>query len=198
MEGPVAVSGALSRVEKSSRRTHQVKVTLNEEELERLDELVKASGADRASVFRALLAKSSAGQALSSSANPLQVADQPDPGGLAKPSIYMAEPKSFDEVVTCVDALRKGNAVTLNLTLLDPTAAQRGVDFVAGGVYALCGAQERLGEAIFLFSTGLTVKDIAFDEAIKAHVAEVNRELGAHSPANPPLLNGGTPADTEC
>ncbi|MFM8004166.1 MAG: cell division protein SepF, partial [Dolichospermum sp.] len=37
-------------------------------------------------------------------------------------------------------------------TIMDPDQAQRAVDFVAGGTYALDGHQERIGESIFLFT----------------------------------------------
>jgi cell division inhibitor SepF len=36
--------------------------------------------------------------------------------------------------------------------VMDPDQAQRAVDFVAGGTYALDGHQERIGESIFLFT----------------------------------------------
>ena len=35
---------------------------------------------------------------------------------------------------------------------MDPDQAQRAVDFVAGGTYAIDGHQERVGESIFLFT----------------------------------------------
>ena len=35
---------------------------------------------------------------------------------------------------------------------MDPDQAQRAVDFVAGGTYAIDGHQERIGESIFLFT----------------------------------------------
>ena len=179
---------ALSWRDKPLRRTNQVKVTLNEEELGRLDELVAASASDRASVFRSLLANSTQAAVGCSTGSPNLVPDQGLRIGSRDPAIYMAEPKCFDDVPSCIDALRQGNAVTLNLTMLDPDVAQRGVDFVAGGAYALRGHQERIGESIFLFATRLSVKSIQSDEIIKSYVAEVNRELGARSPATPPLL----------
>jgi cell division inhibitor SepF len=42
--------------------------------------------------------------------------------------------------------------VILNLTMMDPDQAQRAVDFVAGGTFAIDGHQERVGESIFLFA----------------------------------------------
>ena len=40
----------------------------------------------------------------------------------------------------------------LNLTMMDPDQAQRAVDFIAGGTYAIDGHLERVGESIFLFA----------------------------------------------
>ena len=53
--------------------------------------------------------------------------------------------------------LRERKSVVLNLNVMDPEEAQRAVDFVAGGTYAIDGHQERIGESIFLF-TPSTVK----------------------------------------
>ena len=62
------------------------------------------------------------------------------------------EPRSFDEMPQAIQALRERKTVILNLTMMDPDQAQRAVDFVAGGTYAIDGHQERVGESIFLFA----------------------------------------------
>jgi cell division inhibitor SepF len=66
--------------------------------------------------------------------------------------IMVMEPHSFEEIPQAVAALRDRKSVILNLTLMDPDVAQRCVDFVAGGAFAIDGHQERLGENIFLFT----------------------------------------------
>jgi cell division inhibitor SepF len=66
--------------------------------------------------------------------------------------ILLLEPRSFEEMPQAVAALRERKSVVLNLALMNPDMAQRCVDFVAGGVYAIGGNQERLGEHIFLFT----------------------------------------------
>jgi cell division inhibitor SepF len=38
---------------------------------------------------------------------------------------------------------------------MDPQEAQRTIDFVSGGVFAMDGQSERLGEAVFLFAPAL-------------------------------------------
>ena len=74
--------------------------------------------------------------------------------GIANSSseVSLMEPRSFDEMPQAIQALRERKTVILNLTMMDPDQAQRAVDFVAGGTYAIDGHQERVGESIFLFA----------------------------------------------
>ena len=75
------------------------------------------------------------------------------PGALNGMSeVVVMEPRSFEEMPTVIRALRERKSVVLNLTMMDPDQAQRSVDFVAGGTYAIDGHQERIGESIFLFT----------------------------------------------
>lgn len=66
--------------------------------------------------------------------------------------VVVMEPHSFEEMPQAIQALRDRKSVVLNLTMMDPDQAQRAVDFVAGGTYAMDGHQERVGESIFLFT----------------------------------------------
>lgn len=66
--------------------------------------------------------------------------------------VVVIEPRSFEEMPQVIQALRERKSVVLNLTIMDPDQAQRAVDFVAGGTYAIDGHQERIGESIFLFT----------------------------------------------
>lgn len=66
--------------------------------------------------------------------------------------VAVIEPRSFEEMPAVIQALRERKSVVLNLTIMDPDQAQRAVDFVAGGTYAIDGHQERIGESIFLFT----------------------------------------------
>lgn len=66
--------------------------------------------------------------------------------------VLVMEPRSFEEMPQAIQALRERKSVVLNLTTMDPDQAQRAVDFVAGGTYAIDGHQERIGESIFLFT----------------------------------------------
>jgi cell division inhibitor SepF len=66
--------------------------------------------------------------------------------------VVVFEPSSFDEMPQVIEALRQRRSVVLNLNIMDAEEAQRAVDFVAGGTYAIDGHQERIGESIFLFT----------------------------------------------
>ena len=66
--------------------------------------------------------------------------------------VVVIEPHSFEEMPQVILALRERKSVVLNLNVMNPEEAQRAVDFVAGGTYAMDGHQERVGESIFLFT----------------------------------------------
>lgn len=68
--------------------------------------------------------------------------------------VMVMEPRSFEEMPQAIQALRDQKTVVLNLTMMDEDQAQRAVDFVAGGTFAIDGHQERVGERIFLFTPG--------------------------------------------
>ena len=84
----------------------------------------------------------------------------------ATAEVTLMEPRSFDEMPRAIQALRDRKTVILNLTMMEPDQAQRAVDFVAGGTFAIDGHQERVGESIFLFAPScVTVTNAASDEA---------------------------------
>lgn len=66
--------------------------------------------------------------------------------------VVVIEPHSFEEMPQVILALRERKSVVLNLNVMNPEEAQRAVDFIAGGTYAMDGHQERVGESIFLFT----------------------------------------------
>jgi cell division inhibitor SepF len=71
---------------------------------------------------------------------------------IGQTEILMVEPRSFEEIPKVVSALKERKTVILNVSLMDAESAQRSVDFVAGGAYAIDGRQERLAETVFLFT----------------------------------------------
>lgn len=151
----------------SSRRRNQVKVLLNDDELAQLDWMVLQMGSDRASVMRYLLSAFKSKGDLSNSNSTDVDSDSTDKHDITrvnispfalqrqpiKPLIRLFQPRLFDEVPVAIDCLREGCCVVINLTLMTPDAAQRAVDFVAGGTFFCSGYQERVGESIFLFAS---------------------------------------------
>jgi len=89
--------------------------------------------------------------------------------------VSLMEPRSFDEMPQAIQALRERKTVILNLTMMDPDQAQRAVDFVAGGTYAIDGHQERVGESIFLFAPSCVNVSSSFpEEASPSNVSTTN------------------------
>ena len=109
----------------------------------------------------------------------------------ASAEVNVMEPRSFDEMPRAIQALRERKTVILNLTMMEPDQAQRAVDFVAGGTFAIDGHQERVGESIFLFAPScVTVTNTGQDEASaptvvsrEADVADAGESSSAPSPA---------------
>jgi cell division inhibitor SepF len=102
----------------------------------------------------------------------------------AAAEVTVMEPRSFDEMPRAIQALRERKTVILNLTMMEPDQAQRAVDFVAGGTFAIDGHQERVGESIFLFAPScVTVTTAGGEEAASPTVA--NREPSLDQPAAP-------------
>ncbi|KGG16569.1 MULTISPECIES: cell division protein SepF [unclassified Prochlorococcus] len=82
----------------------------------------------------------------------------------ATAEVSLMEPRSFDEMPKAIQALRERKTVILNLTMMEPDQAQRAVDFVAGGTFAIDGHQERVGESIFLFAPSCVAVTNSFEE----------------------------------
>ena len=98
--------------------------------------------------------------------------------------VTLMEPRSFDEMPRAIQALRERKTVILNLTMMEPDQAQRAVDFVAGGTFAIDGHQERVGESIFLFAPScVTVTTASSEESAAPSV--MAREEEAAAPAAP-------------
>jgi cell division inhibitor SepF len=94
--------------------------------------------------------------------------------------VVVFEPRSFEEMPQVIQALRERKSVVLNLTIMDPDEAQRAVDFIAGGTYAIDGHQERIGESIFLFTPSCV--QVSTQSGV---VHEVAREQPVARPTTP-------------
>jgi cell division inhibitor SepF len=106
----------------------------------------------------------------------------------AAAEVTLMEPRSFDEMPRAIQALRERKTVILNLTMMEPDQAQRAVDFVAGGTFAIDGHQERVGESIFLFAPScVTVTTAASEETtsstIMSRESSEPQQAAAPSPA---------------
>ncbi|MEM7063584.1 MAG: cell division protein SepF [Cyanobacteria bacterium P01_B01_bin.77] len=97
--------------------------------------------------------------------------------------VIVMEPRSFEEMPQAIQALRERKSVVLNLTIMDPDQAQRAVDFVAGGTYAMDGHQERIGESIFLFTPNCVQVSMPVDEEDNLPIEEPTMPSAAPTPA---------------
>lgn len=96
--------------------------------------------------------------------------------------VVVIEPHSFEEMPQVILALRERKSVVLNLNIMNPEEAQRAVDFIAGGTYAMDGHQERVGESIFLF-TPSSVKVSSLTGILKdVHTPESHVRRSAPTP----------------
>ena len=96
--------------------------------------------------------------------------------------VTLMEPRSFDEMPRAIQALRERKTVILNLTMMEPDQAQRAVDFVAGGTFAIDGHQERVGESIFLFAPScVTVTTAGSEESASPSVVTSRPPTAADS-----------------
>ncbi|TCD55166.1 cell division protein SepF [Synechococcus sp. BS55D] len=115
----------------------------------------------------------------------------------AAAEVMLMEPRSFDEMPKAIQALRERKTVILNLTMMEPDQAQRAVDFVAGGTFAIDGHQERVGESIFLFAPScVSVTNAGHEEASSPTVVsrDVEQSSAEASMAPAPAWGGATAA----
>ena len=102
----------------------------------------------------------------------------------AAAEVNLMEPRSFDEMPRAIQALRERKTVILNLTMMEPDQAQRAVDFVAGGTFAIDGHQERVGESIFLFAPScVTVTNTSHEETSSPTVVSREMDVAEHPDA---------------
>ena len=80
---------------------------------------------------------------------PLKVVPMANKGSY---EVVVFEPRSYNESVTIVEALKERKTVILNLQLLDREQSQRIVDFLCGCTHALDGDQRKIGDSVFIFT----------------------------------------------
>ena len=77
------------------------------------------------------------------------------PFGNWLPEVVVMTPARFEDATASVVAVQQLKTVVLHLGAMEPEEAQRTIDFVSGGVYAMDGQSERLGDTVFLFAPSL-------------------------------------------
>jgi len=77
------------------------------------------------------------------------------PFGSWQPEVTVITPCRFEDAMQAVVAVQQQKTVVLHLGAMVPEEAQRTIDFVSGGVYAMDGQSERLGDTVFLFAPAL-------------------------------------------
>jgi cell division inhibitor SepF len=75
--------------------------------------------------------------------------------GQRVPEVVVMTPEGFAQAVEAVLAVQQQRTVVLHLAGMPADEAQRTIDFVSGGVFAMDGQSERLGEMVFLFAPAL-------------------------------------------
>jgi len=101
--------------------------------------------------------------------------------------VLVLEPRTFEEMPQAIQSLRERKSVVLNLTIMDPDQAQRAVDFVAGGTYALDGHQERIGESIFLFTPSCVQVSTSGSVLHEVHQPPLHTSRPNNSTSNNPV-----------
>ncbi|MBR4998253.1 MAG: cell division protein SepF [Clostridia bacterium] len=67
-------------------------------------------------------------------------------------NIIMVEPKSHSEIQQCVDYLKQGQSVAVNLEGLSSADMERILDFLSGAIYGLNGSIHRWHGDLFLLA----------------------------------------------
>lgn len=94
--------------------------------------------------------------------------------------VSIAKPTSFDDSQDVCDLLIRGKAVVANLEGLNPSDAQRIMDFISGCVYAMNGNLHQISMNIFIFSPDSIDISGDFLDAVSADsfgVPTINRDF---------------------
>jgi len=140
----------LSATTKSKKRTTQVKVLLNEEELELLDRLVEKNSSDRATVFRNLLTNTTY-NIPSNVDSEIENQNNIEKNGF---NTVFFDFKDFDEGLPAIDCLKNGQTLVCSIGSVESDMAQRIIDFLAGATSLSNGNAEQINASVFVFSSG--------------------------------------------
>lgn len=74
------------------------------------------------------------------------------PGYGAGSNVLIYSPKTYADVQTLIDHLKKHEPVIIDFGKIGGNGAQRIVDFMSGAIYALSGSMQRISNTIFLLT----------------------------------------------
>ena len=74
------------------------------------------------------------------------------PGSTANQNVVLYSPKSFEDVQTLIDYLKRHEPAVVDLAGVADASAQRILDFLSGAIYALSGSIHRISGSIFLLT----------------------------------------------
>ena len=87
--------------------------------------------------------------------------------------VTLMEPKNYEEMTLAIQAVRERKTVIVNLSMIIPDQAQRFIDCVAGGTYAIDGYQQRIGENMFIFAPScVNVSNISSEDATPTNISK--------------------------
>ena len=87
--------------------------------------------------------------------------------------VTLMEPKNYEEMTLAIQAVRERKTVIVNLSMIIPDQAQRFIDCVAGGTYAIDGYQQRIGENMFIFAPScVNVSNISSEDASPKNISQ--------------------------
>ncbi|MCP9926945.1 cell division protein SepF [Cyanobium sp. CH-040] len=66
--------------------------------------------------------------------------------------VLVFTPRSLNDARTVIAAVRANRTVVVNSAWLEDSPGQRLIDFVCGGIQAICGQVHRIAEEVFLFA----------------------------------------------
>ena len=66
--------------------------------------------------------------------------------------VIVCEPACYDDAMSIVKHLKDRKTAVIKLDMLDRETALRIVDFLCGAVHALGGSQQKIGDAVFIFT----------------------------------------------
>ena len=103
--------------------------------------------------------------------------------------VTLMEPKNYEEMTLAIQAVRERKTVIVNLSMIIPDQAQRFIDCVAGGTYAIDGYQQRIGENMFIFAPScVNVSNISSEDASPKNISQEEQshfDLGTNTAPKP-------------